>query len=135
MIGFGKSAMGMAIPPFFVILRNLNHPMTEQWLNHENIHLRQFIESLGIFWIYSKIEYLYYRVVKKLTHIEAYRKEAIEQEAYLNQHNLKYLSSRKVFSTIKYAFNKADFYTDENHKVIIISSSLPQDHNTHKNNA
>lgn len=115
----GKRAMGFAIFPCFIILRNLTHPMTEQWINHESIHVRQFIESLGLFWFYSKAEYFYFRVFKKYSHLEAYRNESIEQEAYLNQHNFNYLNQRPSFNTIRYMKNKTDFYTDSDYRVII----------------
>lgn len=115
----GNKPMGFAIFPCFIILRNLTHPMTKQWINHESIHIRQFIESMGMFWFYSKLEYLYFRIFKNYSHLEAYRYEATEQEAYLNQHNLNYLSQRPIFNTIKYMRNKTDFYTDSSYKVII----------------
>lgn len=115
----GKQAMAFSIFPCFIILRNLTHPMTEQWINHESIHVRQFIESLGLFWFYSKLEYLYFRLFKKYSHLEAYRNESIEQEAYLNQHDTEYLKKRPIFNTILYMKIKTKFYTDDNYKVVV----------------
>lgn len=115
----GKPAMGFSIPPCFIVLRNLTHPMTEQWINHERIHIRQFAESLGIFWLISQIEYLYYRFIKGDSHIVAYRKECIEQEAYLNQHDPKYLATRKFWRTAWHIRNKTMFHTDDDYNVII----------------
>ncbi len=117
--GEGKRAMGFAIFPCFIILRNLTHPMTKQWINHESIHVRQFIESLGIFYILSMLEYLYYRIFRGYSHLKAYRYEAVEQEAYLNQHNLDYLSQKPFFSTLKYFKNKIEFYTNSEYQVVI----------------
>jgi hypothetical protein len=113
-----KRAMGFTMFPF-IILRNITHPMTEQWINHESIHIRQFIESFGLFWIISKLEYLYARIFLKYSHIEANRYEAIEQEAYLNQHNKNYHNNRPLFNTLKYIRHKTNFYTDDKYQVII----------------
>ena len=115
----GKRAMGFAIFPCFIILRNLTHPMTDQWINHESIHVRQFIESQGVFWLISMAEYLYYRIVKKYSHLEAYRMESVEQEAYLNQQNEKYLSERHLWETVKYIKYKTLFHTDADYHVIL----------------
>lgn len=115
----GKGAMGFAIFPCFIILRNLSHPMTSQWINHESIHIRQFLESLGFFWLYSKMEYLFFRIFKKYSHLKAYMNESIEQEAYLNQHDSTYLSKRPIFNTFKYMKNKTRFHTDDNYKVVV----------------
>lgn len=119
-----KPAMGFAVFPFFIILKNLTHPMTEQWINHERIHIRQFLESLWIFWIYSKLEYLYARLFLKYSHIDAYRYESIEQEAYLNQSNMNYLKERKPFFTFKYMREKKSFYTDNNYNVIVDKKNI-----------
>lgn len=116
-----RKAMGFAIFPCFIILRNLTHPMTRNWINHESIHLKQNFESFGIFYLLSIIEYIYYRIFKKYSHLEAYRMEAVEQEAYFNQNNSNYLSERPTFATIKYFKNKKHFFLDENHQVVIDS--------------
>lgn len=115
----GNRAMGVAMFPFFIFLRNLEHPMTNQWINHERIHLKQFQESLCIYWIISAFEYLYFRVFKKLTHLEAYRLQMIEQEAYLNQSNLEYLNQRHKFATLNYLKRKKDFTTDSDYNVVV----------------
>ena len=127
LIGFsgkkgGKPAMGLALFPCFIILRNLSHPMTEQWINHESIHIRQFIESLGLFWAFSMLEYLYARLILKYSHVDAYYFEAVEMEAYLNQNNRDYLITKPLFSTLKYYFNKTKYHTDENYHVVIDST-------------
>ncbi len=118
LLGF-KKAMGFAIFPCFIILRTRTHPMTSQWINHERIHLTQFAESLGLFWIYSKGEYFYYRFIKGLKHDEAYRREGIEQETYLNQHNQSYLQKRSWWNTIRYFQKKTPFYTNKSYHVVV----------------
>ncbi len=88
-----RRTMGFAIFPCFIFLRNLTHPMTRQWINHERIHLKQFIESLGFFYIISKIEYVYARLILHYLHQKAYFFEEIERECYLNQHDILATSS------------------------------------------
>lgn len=120
LLGFKKDVgMGFSIFPFLIILRNKNHPMTKQWINHESIHLRQHIESLGLFWVYSELEYLYARIFLKYSHMEAYKNKAIEQEAYLNQNDPNYLSQRPVFSTIKFMKTKTKFDINKDYQVVI----------------
>lgn len=115
----GNCAKGFAVFPIFIVLGDLEHPMTQQWLNHESIHIQQFLESFGLFWTLSKLEYLYARIFLKYSHIQAYRYEAMEQEAYLNQENLNYLKERKLFSTWKYFKQKKLFHTDSSYRVIV----------------
>lgn len=61
-------------------------------INHENIHLAQ-IRELGCFrFYYSYIaQYIRFRRFGK-NHDSAYRLISFEQEAFLHQHNLAYLS-------------------------------------------
>ncbi len=117
LIGFKNSAMAFTIFPA-IILRNLDHPMTGQWINHERIHMRQMIESFGLFWIYSQFEYLYARIFLKYSNMEAYKYECIKQEAYLNQSNLNYLKKRSLFSTFKNIKCKIKFEINGNYQVI-----------------
>jgi hypothetical protein len=117
--GSSKAAMGVAIPPCFIVLRNLSHPLTPQWINHERIHIRQNLETLCFAFVIAKIEYFYARIFLKYTKAEANRFEFIEQEAYLNQHNSDYLKQRKIFSSFKYIFRKKKFHSDENYNLIL----------------
>lgn len=112
-------SMGFTLFPCIIVFRNLTHPMLEQWLVHERIHIRQNVESLFLIFPFAMLEYLYARIVLKYTHIEAYRYECVEQEAYLNQNNLNYLKSRRPFAIWKYIRNKTKFHTDKNYHVII----------------
>lgn len=116
-MGFKDEAMGLVIFPCFIVLRNLTHPMTKSWINHERIHIRQLISTLGLIWIYSQIEYIYARLVLKYSHFEAYQFETIEQEAYLNQTNLDYIQESSPFSFLKHIKRKARFKIDEQYHV------------------
>ena len=114
--GFGKKAMAFTIF-MCIIVRNLDHPMTNQWINHERIHIRQLIESLGLFFVIAQFEYLYARIILKYNHMEAYKYECIEQEAYLNQSNSNYLKERPLFRTYRNIRGKVDFRISEDYQV------------------
>jgi len=114
-----KPMMGTAVFPCFIFLRNLTHPMTQQWLNHEKIHIRQNMETLCVAFVIAKLEFLFARIFLHYSKSDANRFESIEQEAYLNQHNRDYLKHRKIFSSFKYIFRKKKFYTDEKYHVVL----------------
>lgn len=113
-----SSAMGFTLFPCIIIFRNLTHPMTSQWLIHEQIHIYQLFETLYLIYIFAMIEYLYARIFLKYTHMQAYMYECLEQEAYINQNDLNYLKKRRIFSTFKYIKYKTRFHTDENYHVV-----------------
>lgn len=86
-------------------------------LNHESIHTEQYKDLLYIFflilygieWI-IKIPFSWfykqpanYRITKI-----AYRSISLEQEAYYNQYDFKYLEKRKRYNWIKYIFTMYD---------------------------
>ena len=114
-----KPAMGVAVFPCFIILRNLTHPKTKEWLVHEKIHIIQFWESLGLYYFLSQLEYLYARIFLCQSHTEAYFNEAVEQESYLNQHDDAYLTHREFGATLKYFKNKKEIMTDAEYNVVI----------------
>lgn len=117
-VGLPRS-MGFTLFPCLIVFRNLTHSMTEQWLMHERIHIRQNIESLFLIFPFAMLEYLYARIILKYSHTEAYFYECVEQEAYLNQNNPDYLKSIKFFSIWKYIKQKTKLHTDENYHVVI----------------
>lgn len=87
----------MAIYPF-ILLNNKRLINDNVIINHEKIHLRQQIELLILpFYVMYLLNYLINRVRYK-THNEAYLNIIFEQEAYLNELNLNYLSHRKWFA-------------------------------------
>lgn len=94
--------------------------------NHEKIHLRQQLEvlvmsamiilmavlsldlsrwwmftSFGVYYTWYGLEWLIRLAVYRDTHM-AYRNIAVEQEAYLNQHDMTYLNQRKAFVWVRY---------------------------------
>jgi hypothetical protein len=74
-------------------------------VNHEEIHIRQQIELLIIFfYLIYLIEYGL-GLLKFKNKNDAYRNISFENEAYSNENNLNYLKTRKLYSFFKY-FNK-----------------------------
>jgi hypothetical protein len=103
-IEFRKGYILLVAP--IIIVRDIS-VVNPQLINHELIHFRQEVELLlvGSFLLYF-FEYLYGKLIKKLSATEAYFNLAMEQEAYLNQNNLNYLNERKPFAVFHYLFHK-----------------------------
>ncbi len=92
---------GMAIFPF-IFLRNKLLASDKKLINHENIHLKQQIELLWIFFfIWYGVEFLIYLIKFKSVSL-AYNSISFEKEAYTNEMNLNYLKNRKVYTFLKY---------------------------------
>ncbi len=106
--GFSKTARAVTVFPF-IFVRSTEDAIP--WvINHERIHIRQQLELLLVGALLLQIiEIVYSMLVRKLTWYEAYLWSSIEQEAYRNQNNLDYLKHRKIFSQLKYLFNKRKF--------------------------
>lgn len=95
-----KGYAAMALFPFIVFKKKeyINPKRT----NHEKIHLRQQLELLILpFYIWYGIEFLI-RWAKLKDKKKAYYSISFEVEAYSNEHDLKYLESRKWYSFLKY---------------------------------
>lgn len=91
----GFSAMNL----FGVIFARKNARLTKVTMNHEAIHTAQMKELLYIpFYIIYVIEYIYRLFTNSFDLNKAYRSISFEQEAYSNQKNMSYLSTRKKFS-------------------------------------
>jgi hypothetical protein len=98
---------GISLFPF-IILREKYRDDKKYWvikggriINHETIHFQQALE-LGVipFYILYILEYiiksvLYFSIEK------AYKNISFEREAYENEYNLTYLTSRKRYNWIK----------------------------------
>ncbi len=92
---------GITIYPFVFYKGDLN----PRFKNHESIHIQQQIELLVVpFYILYGILYAVNRI-KGMNHNTAYRSNFFEKEAYDNEHNLKYLNSRKRFAWFIDYFN------------------------------
>ena len=100
-----------------IILRYHSHPLNTQWINHELIHQKQCIRTACLLPLRSWWEYRWYRL-QWYTHMDAYLMKTTEQEAYLNQHNLNYLSTHQIWDSFKYFSHKIDIKFDDQYRVI-----------------
>jgi hypothetical protein len=96
----------VALFPFLFVRRGVE--ISDRLIRHEKTHFRQQAEMLIIpFYFWYLVEYLirlcYWLVVLGLkefstaSHV-AYRNISFEQEAYNNEHNPDYLSTRRLFA-------------------------------------
>lgn len=94
-------ANAMAIFPFLIF----KHPALKRdhiIINHEKIHFVQQIELLIFpFYLLYTLNYLL-NLLRFKNHQQAYLNICFEKEAYANDHDLKYLSGRRLFSWIRY---------------------------------
>ncbi|MCC6816451.1 MAG: hypothetical protein IT267_08580 [Saprospiraceae bacterium] len=97
----GNFASAITLWPF-VLLRSRSLIENKTLINHERIHLRQQIELFILFfYIWYISEYIFYRL-KGCSKNHAYTKISFEQEAFANEKNMNYLSSRAWYAQIKY---------------------------------
>lgn len=120
-----KGFQAITILPF-IFARNKAKPLKDYVVNHESIHLRQQLEvliasfvlilamvlifglswrwlfaSLFVFYTWYGIEWLIRWIICHDTHL-AYKNIAFEQEAFLNQYDMNYLSDRKLFAWVEF---------------------------------
>ena len=99
-IPFGKYA---AINLFGVIFVRKGVMVNSTLLNHEMIHTRQMKELLYIgFYATYLIFWLFYLFKSGFNNHMAYLRIPFEREAYANEHNLEYLSTRKPLQWLNY---------------------------------
>lgn len=98
---FYKSYVGLSVWPFIIVKHDALKD-DNVLINHEKIHLKQQLELLVLpFYIIYITEWLL-RSLFCLSFYRGYQTISFEQEAYANEHNLKYPRERKPFSFIKY---------------------------------
>jgi hypothetical protein len=110
--GKPSHAKAMAIFPLIILKSKKDIP---SWLiTHERIHFQQQLELLIIgSYILTIIEYIYARMILKLSGEQAYLWGSSEQEAYQNHGDVNYLYKRKMFQRFKYFKNKKQIFFDE----------------------
>ncbi|OHX66478.1 hypothetical protein [Flammeovirga pacifica] len=101
-----KGFIAMAVYPFvFVRSEYKTYQHSEEWnrmIRHEKIHFAQQKELLLItFYFIYFIHFVFLFVIHKNVD-KAYRSICFEREAYQNEKNRSYLSTRKRFSWLKY---------------------------------
>ena len=98
-----RNIVGITLWPF-ILLKSKREDLI--LLNHERIHLRQQLELLLVgFYLLYVIEWAYWRLRGK-NWWQAYHLISFEKEAYANETNLDYLSSRRRWSFRKYFAGK-----------------------------
>lgn len=81
-------------------------PCDKFTINHELIHTAQIKELCYIFFYLAYLIEWFVRILYLWNGFEAYKRISFEREAYANDRNLDYLSSRKHFSFLKYIGKK-----------------------------
>lgn len=96
-----KKFNGMTIWPF-IVLQHADLKEDNILINHERIHLRQQVEMLVVFfYIWYLIEFLL-RWIQTRNRYQAYRNISFEREAYHNEKNMEFLSTRSFFNFLKF---------------------------------
>lgn len=91
-----------AINLFGVLFVRKGYTVDDKTLNHEEIHTAQMKELLYIFFYFLYVFEFIVRLVKIGKWHEAYRAISFEKEAYENESNMDYLSTRKHYAWFKY---------------------------------
>ena len=87
----------------FIFARKEYKPLSTRVINHEAIHSAQMKELLYIgFYLLYLLEWITRVFISK----NAYRNISFEREAYENETNSKYSSSRRRFGWTKYVFKR-----------------------------
>ena len=102
----GQKAGAFALFPFIVV-RDAHILNNKEYIRHESIHIRQYIETLFIGLIIIGLsQYIYARYVLKKSKLDSYYFMSHEQEAHQNDGDEEYLRNRKLFSFYKYLLPK-----------------------------
>lgn len=103
---FGFSCGAFTIFPF-IFVRDKEILNNKEYINHERIHLYQYMETLIVgLVIIALCEYIYARIFLKMNALDAYYFMSHEQEAHQNDTNMEYLKHRKIFSLFYYIHPK-----------------------------
>lgn len=96
-----KGYVGLAVFPF-VFLKYQGLKTNMVLINHERIHLKQQLELLVIpFYVIYLTEFII-RLVQYRGWKKAYRNISFERESYINETNLEYLKTRKLWAFATY---------------------------------
>ncbi len=99
-ISFFMNVGGISLFPFIILNTRLSKIPAK--INHETIHMKQQLELLVIFfYLFYVLEYIF-RIFQYGNVQKAYLNISFEREAYSNETNLNYLSTRKWYSFLKY---------------------------------
>ncbi len=100
---FRKNYVGLTLWPFIIVKEN-TYKEDAELINHERIHLKQQLELLILpFYIWYLAEWLF-RTLLYLDSYRAYQNISFEREAYANEGNLDYATTRKAYGFLNYVF-------------------------------
>ena len=98
-----KGFIAITLYPVIIFRKDKKDRITEITRNHEEIHLRQQKEWLIIFfYLIYLVEWIINIFKYKFNTHKAYWNISFEKEAYANQNDLDYLTTRKWYSNLKY---------------------------------
>jgi len=98
----GKHFRVLCIWPILFVKPEETMPMEQKTLQHEQIHVRQQLEMLWVFFfIWYGFEFLV-RLVQYHNRYAAYSALSHEKEAHLHEADEGYLKIRKPFAWVKY---------------------------------
>lgn len=91
-----------AINLFGILFVRKGYTVDDKTLNHEEIHTAQMKELLYIFFYFLYVFEFIVHLVRECKWHKAYRSISFEKEAYENESNMDYLSTRKHYAWFKY---------------------------------
>ncbi|MCW2261300.1 MULTISPECIES: hypothetical protein [Sphingobacterium] len=86
----------------FIFLKKRIFKDNRQLINHEQIHMRQAVELLIIFFYISYLIEFLFRYLQYRNFHQAYLNISYEREAYANEADFDYLSKRRFWAFLKY---------------------------------
>jgi hypothetical protein len=91
----------------FIVVRDTKILQNDEYIRHESIHLRQYVETLlvGIL-IIGLFQYLYAYFILGKSRLQSYYFMSHEQEAHQNDEDKDYLKKRKFLAFYKYLLPK-----------------------------
>ena len=98
---FYKNYVGLSLWPF-IFLKEGSLKTDGVLINHERIHLKQQRELLILPFYFLYISEWLLRSLLYLDSYRAYRNISFEREAYANEGDMQYLSTRKSFGFLDY---------------------------------
>ena len=103
---FGFSVGAFALFPFIVV-RDKEILYNTDYITHESIHIRQYMETLifGLL-IIGVVQYFYALVALRKSRMQAYYYMSHDQEAHQHDREPDYLAHRPWFSYYKYLLPK-----------------------------
>ena len=101
-----RGYVALTLWPFVFVRNSAIRRYTLVTANHESIHGMQQRETLClVFFLWYAVEYII-RLVIYRSRKEAYRNISFEQESYIHESDLFYLSSRRPYAFIRYVRRK-----------------------------